>query len=126
MKRPLLQVALLYVAGILIGGFMPLPLAGLLAGALGLAVLAAAWSQARPFLLYPLIILTGWTNHTLHTATISPHDLRNILGDQAEIATVRGMLRETPTLRVFEQDEKESWRTLARIDVTAVCLNRQT
>ena len=125
MKRPLVQVALLYVTGILVGVWLPLPWTALLTGALGLAILSTAWSRARPFLLYPLIFLTGWTIQTLHTATISPHDLRNILADQAAIATVRGMLRETPTLRVFEQDEKESWRTLARIDVTAICLNRQ-
>jgi hypothetical protein len=125
MKRPLVQVGLLYVAGILVGGLIPLPLATLLVSAFGLAVFAAAWARARPFLLFPLIILAGWTNQTLHTAILSPNDLRAILGDQAEIVTVRGVLRETPSLRVFVQDEAESWRTMAQIDVTSLCPNRQ-
>jgi len=126
MKRPLVQVALLYVAGILVGRFIPLPLTTLLVAAFGLTVLATAWAHGRPLLVYPVIILTGWTNQTLHTAILSPNDLRTILGDQAEIVTVRGVLRETPSLRVFEQDEVESWRTMAQIDVTSLCPNRQS
>ena len=36
------------------------------------------------------------------------------------------MLRETPTQRVYERGQQESWRTMARIDVTALRLNRQS
>jgi len=123
MKRPLVLVALPYAGGILIAGFIPLPPGLLLASALCLAALAVAWSRARLALLYTLAVLTGWTNHTLHTAVISPHDLRRVLGEQPEIVTVRGTLRETPIQRVFERDEQESWRTLARIEVTALRAN---
>ena len=97
----------------------------LLAGSLSLAVLTLAWPRARLVGLGILIVLTGWTNHALRTAILSPHDLRRILGEQPEIVTLRGMLRETPTQRVYERNQQESWRTMARIDVTALRRNRQ-
>ncbi len=120
MKRPLLLVTLPYVAGILLGNYFSLSPWLLIATALGLLVLALVWSRARLILLWPLLLLTGWTNVTLRTAILSPHDLRNILSPEPQLATIRGTLRETPSLRVFEYDEKESWRTMARLDVTAV------
>ena len=126
MKRPLVLVALLYVAGILIARVVSLPPFLLLGSALGLAALALAWAAARPWLLCALMVVTGWTNHTLHTAILSPHDLRRILGDQPAIVTVRGTVRETPVQRVFEREETESWRTLARIEVTALQVNRKS
>src|SRR5437867_8750542 len=79
MKRPLLRVTLLFVAGILAAsfGFLPLPL--LLGLTLGLAGVALAWGRVRAVLLCLLIFLTGWTNLTLRTVVLSPHDLRRIL-----------------------------------------------
>lgn len=46
----------------------------------------------RPFLLCALLLLAGWTDLVFRTAIISPHDLRRLVGDQAEIATIRGTL----------------------------------
>ena len=126
MKRPLVPVALLYVGGILIALIIPVPPLLLLAGSLGLAALTLAWPRARLAGLCALIVLTGWTNHTLRTAILSPHDLRRILGEQPEIVTVRGAVRETPTQRVYAHGQQESWRTMARIDVMALRLNRQS
>ena len=125
MKRPLLPVALLYVGGILIARLISLPPLLLLTGSLGLAALTLAWPRARLAGLCMQIVLPGWTNHTLRTAVLSPHDLRRILGEQPEIVTVRGALRETPTQRVYERGQQESWRTVARVDVTALRRNRQ-
>jgi competence protein ComEC len=125
MKRPLVPVALLYVGGILIAGFTPVPLVFLLIASLSLAALTLVWPRARLIALGTLIVLTGWTNHTLRTAIISPHDLRHILGEQPEIVTLRGILGETPTQRVYERNQEESWRTMARIDVTALRRHRQ-
>src|SRR5439155_16446599 len=118
-------VSLLYVAGILIAGYTSLPPALLLASSLSLAAASLVWTRARSLLLCPLILLTGWTNAALRTAILSPHDLRCILGEQPELPTCRGRLRETPSYRVFVQDEKESWRTLAQIDITAIRPNRR-
>jgi competence protein ComEC len=126
MKRPLVPVALLYVGGILIACYISLPPLLLLSCSLGLAALALAWPRVRLVGLCTLIFLTGWTNHTLRTAILSPHDLRRVLGEQPEIVTLRGTLRETPIQRVYERGQQESWRTMARIDVTALRLNRQS
>src|SRR5256885_10596235 len=120
MKRPLLLPGLLYVAGILIGNFVSVPLAILLPVSLAVALLAIVWSKARHYLLYPLLFLTGWTGFAFHTATISPHDLLRVLGANPEIVTVRGTLSETPTVRVSETGGKTSWYTMARVDVSAL------
>jgi competence protein ComEC len=126
MRRPLFIVALLYVAGVLGARFISLAPPLLLTASLGLAALAVAWGRARAILLCPLVLLTGWTNLTLHTAVLSPNDLRRVIGSQPDIVTLRGRLRETPYLRVFEQGEKESWRALAQLEVTALCPNRKS
>ncbi len=97
-----------------------------MAGSLSLAVLTLAWPRVRMAGLTALIFLTAWTNHSLRTTIISPHDLRRILGEQPQIVTLRGMLRETPIQRVVEPGEEESWGTMARIDVTVLCPNRQS
>jgi len=125
MKRPLVPVALLYVGGILIACVIPVPPVFLLIGSLSLAGLTLAWPRARLIGLGTLLVLTGWTNHTLRTVIISPNDLRRILSEQPEIVTVRGFLCETPTQRVYEHNQEESWRTMARVDVTALRRNRQ-
>lgn len=125
MKRPLVSVVLLYVTGILLAGFSALSPFLLLAVSLSLALIALAWQRARPVLLCVLILLTGWTNVTLRRAIISPHDLRNTLSESAELVTVRGTLRETPSLRVYEHDEQSSWRTMARIDLTAIQIHHE-
>jgi hypothetical protein len=126
MKRPLVPVALLYVGGILIALLIPVPPLFLLAGSLGMVALTLAWVQARLVGLCTLIVLTGWTNHTLHTAILSSHDLRFILGEQPDIVTIRGSVRETPTQRVYARGQQESWRTMARVEVTALRRNRRS
>src|ERR1022692_14435 len=112
MKRPLLPVALFYVGGILMARSISLPPLLLLACSVALAALALAWPRMRLVGLCTLIVLTGWTNHTLRTAILSPHDLRRILGEQPEIVTLRGTVRETPIQRVYERNQQESWRTM--------------
>src|SRR4051794_29360937 len=120
MKRPLLPIALIYAGGILSATFLPVPLFLPLEVALCLVLAALAWSRARPVLLCLLIFLTGWTNLTLHTAIISPHDLRTILPKRPQLITARGALLATPSLRVYEHEETESWRSMALLDVTSV------
>ncbi len=126
MKRPLVPVALLYVGGILIALLVPVPPLYLLVASLGVAALTLGWARVRLAGLCSLIVLTGWTNHTLRTAILSPHDLRLILGEQPDIVTVRGAMREAPTQRVYVRGQQETWRTMARIEVTALRRNRQT
>ena len=122
MKRPLLPVVLLYVGGILAAEFVELPLFPLLALLLCLATDAASVSRFRLILLYALILLSGLANSTLHTAIISPVDIRHIFGDEPHLVTIRGQLIETPTLRLYANGREPSWRTLTRMKVDSVCL----
>jgi len=126
MKQPLLPVAALYAGGILAGamaGAAPVTPWALLGVCSGLAVAALAWGRARPALLGALIFLAGWTNLALHTAALSPHDLRRILGEQPAIVSVRGTLRETPALRARERGQMEFWRATAKVEVSALSAN---
>lgn len=120
MKRPLLPVALFYVGGLLLADLVQPPLSLLFAVALGLFVLTLIWARARVVLLWPLLVLVGWTNLVSRTAVLSPHDLRLLVGNEPVLTTVRGRLDETPSLRVYEHEDRESSRTLARLTVTAV------
>jgi ComEC/Rec2-related protein len=124
MKQPLVPVVLWYLAGILLADRLPLSLNGLLAAALVVAGVAAVWERVSSLLLAPLLVLAGATNLTLNTAILSPHDLRTILGEHAALVAVRGRLSETPEQRLYERDDEESWRTVARISVEAVRLGR--
>jgi len=124
MKHPLLQTVALYAAGILAGYYCRLSPWPLLAGALSLMLFAVIVRPARTVVLYPLVFLVGWTNFALKTAALSPNDLRHILGEEPALAQVRGRLVETPELRVFEHDEHPSWRTVARIEVSAIQINK--
>ncbi|MBI3882011.1 MAG: ComEC/Rec2 family competence protein, partial [Verrucomicrobia bacterium] len=66
------------------------------------------------------VVLAGATNLAVRTVEISPHDLRTLIGERAEIVTVRGVIAEPPEQRVFERDEEESWRTHVVISVTQI------
>ena len=124
MKRPLVPVALCYAAGLLLAKAFQPPLFILFFGAFVLLGLSLCWSRARPWLLWPLLVSLGWTNLANRAAVVSPHDLREVVGDSAQIVALRGTLAETPSLRIFERDEQESYRTIAEVEVTG--LNRGT
>lgn len=125
MKRPLIPVALYYTGGLLLAEAVQPPLVFLFASCfvlLGIAVFAA---RTRTYLLGPLLILLGWTNLVQHTATLSPFDLRYQLGTEPALVTVRGVLAETPSLRIHERDGQELTRTLVPLKVTALATNEQ-
>jgi len=120
MKRPLVIVALLYTGGVLLGNFWPLPLLWLFAFSFALSLTSLICAAARTYLIWPLVVFAGWTNLSTRTAVVSPFDLRTLVGTNVELVTLRGALSETPSQRVYEFHEKESWHTLARVDVTAL------
>ena len=124
MKRPLVPAALCYGGGLLLTEFFQPPLLVLFGVTFVVLALALVWSDARPHLLWPLLVLAGWTNLVSRTAIISPHDLRRIMSGDPVLVTIHGTLGETPSLRIFGRDEEESWRTLARLHVTE--LRRET
>ncbi|MDB6121151.1 MAG: ComEC/Rec2-related protein [Pedosphaera sp.] len=124
MKRPLIIVALLYVAGILLAQF-PVPLPILFTIAFALLIPALFWTRARLVFLCPLILLTGWINHTQCTATLSPNDLRNLLGPRDALVAIRGTLLETPVHRVHKQSDADVHTSMARIRLNAILLDKQ-
>ncbi|MGH7994175.1 MAG: ComEC/Rec2 family competence protein, partial [Limisphaerales bacterium] len=117
MKRPLVSVVSCYVVGLLLAEYFHLPLGLLFGSAFVVVVLALVLGKLRFWLIWPLIALAGWTNLASRTAIISPHDLRAVLGDDAAIATVRGMLLETPHIKIIERDGRETEHSLARVKV---------
>jgi len=120
MKRPLVPVALLYTGGIILADFAHAPLAVWLTGALLFAWTALVWAAARRLLLVPLLVLLGGSNLEFRTAIISRNDLRILMGEKPAYLTLRGILIETPTQRVYEHDAKETWRTVAKIQAESL------
>jgi ComEC/Rec2-related protein len=120
MKRPLGLVALLYAAGLLLAEFFQPPLVLLFAVSLALAAIALLWGRARRLLIWPLVVLVGWTNLVSRTTVVSPNDLRRQLTDAAEDVVVRGTLPDTPSGRIYVHDEMETSRTLAQLSLTSI------
>jgi competence protein ComEC len=121
-KQPLLPVVLYFIGGILLAKFVPLPWRETLGLTLTLAVAGLVWPRGRAWLLGVLIFLAGATNFNLHTAVISPNDLRLLIGNEPKLVTVRGTLLETPQTRIYDQRAEISSRSLAQVRVTAVRL----
>ncbi|HEX2972179.1 MAG TPA: hypothetical protein VHP11_07590, partial [Tepidisphaeraceae bacterium] len=96
MKRPMVKVALVYAGGLLLAEWVAPPLGLLFVFGLSLTAAAITWPAGRRWLMWPLILLTGWINLLQHTAILSPVDLRLLQGEAPALATVRGVLLETP------------------------------
>ncbi|KAF0180068.1 MAG: ComEC/Rec2-related protein [Limisphaerales bacterium] len=119
-RHPLVPVALAYGLGVLCGWKFPLPLAGLFMVAGALTVAALGLPRRRGWLLWPLLVSLGWTNMGLRSGALSPVDLRVVAKGAPELVTLRARLTETPTLRVFEREERESWRSHAVVEVESL------
>jgi competence protein ComEC len=120
MRRPLVIIVVLYTCGLMLAEVVQPPLMQLFGPALALALLALGWRQARAWLLFPLVILFAWANLVSRTSLVSPHDLRVLLPTEPAEISVRGRLTETPSVRLFIRDEEESFRTLAKLEVTSI------
>jgi len=118
MRRPLVIVALLYAAGLLLAEAVQPPMLYLVASGFALALIALCWPRARQWLLIPLIIVVGWANLVSRTAVISPHDVRSLLTADPVDTAVRGKLVETLRVKMFIRDEEEQFRTLAVVEVS--------
>jgi ComEC/Rec2-related protein len=120
MKRPLVAVVSCYTIGLLLGEAFQPPLTAFFAISFFILALILALKKFRPFLIWPLLALVGWTNFTSRTAVVSSNDLRALIGDEAAIVTVRGALTETPHLKIAERDEQETEHSLAKVRVVAL------
>jgi competence protein ComEC len=123
MKRPLAPVALLFGLGIVAADWVEVPLAQVFGAASLLGLTGLCWERTRPILLAALVFLAGWANLGWRQARLSPHDLRDILGERVEQVSVRGTLCGPASQRVLERDAQEFWRTLAPVEVTALRIN---
>lgn len=115
MKRPLDSVVSFYVIGLLLAKIFQPPLAVLYAASFVVLLFVLLLEKFRLWLIWPLIALVGWTNLSARLAVISPNDLRNILGNNTAIATVRGTLIETPHIKIVQRDDRETERSVAQI-----------
>src|SRR5262249_7020694 len=120
MKQPLGIVAVLYVVGLLLGNFSQPPLPCLFVVSLAIAAAALLLRKSCSFLIWPLIVLTGWSNLYWCSAIVSQIDLRVVVKDEFMLARVRGTLVSTPSERLYVSDQGESFRTVARMNVTAL------
>lgn len=118
MRRPLVWLSLVYAGGLVLAEFFQPPLALLFSISLGLAVAALTLAAARPWLIWPLVLFTGWTNLANRTIPLSPHDLRLTLGPSAKLAAIRGTLCETPGHRTYVRNEEETVRSIAQVRVS--------
>ncbi len=119
-RHPLVPVALTYGAGVLCCWKFPLPPAVLFGVTVLLVAVATLLSNWRGCLLWPLLVSLGWTNMALRSAVLAPADLRAVAKSTPEIVTLHARLSETPTLRVFDRNGKESWRSHAIVKVEAL------
>jgi competence protein ComEC len=118
--HPLVHLALIYAAGVLLADYFPASLPAGLAGCLVLGVVGSAWRSDRPWLRWFLIFLVGYTNLCWRTAILSPSDLRAMRGIEPEIVTLRGVLADTPDARMYARDQREIARFLAPLDVARI------
>jgi len=120
MKRPLGGVALLYGLGLLLAQVSQPSLLLLFILSLAVALAALSLKKARPVLVWPLIVLTGWANFTWRTSIVSPADLRVILSNLPEDVVLRGRLKETPGERLYAGRNGDTYRTLAEFEATEI------
>ena len=76
--------------------------------------------RLRGLLIPVAVFLFGWLNMTTRTAITSPHDLRTILQQPAELIAVRGRIVAAPSERVFLRKGVETSHTLAELEVNAI------
>ncbi len=119
MNRPFVSVVLAYAAGLLLAQLFSAPLAALFAISFFILVLVLVLEKFRTILIWPLLVLTGWTNFAAHTAILAPDDLRTVIGEKPALTTVRGTLLETPSLRIYLRDAETVQRMVASVRVTA-------
>jgi competence protein ComEC len=121
-KQPLVAIALLYGAGVVLGYLLEAPLAAAFLTAFVLTLLALSVNQWRVWLLPAILLLFGWLNMTTRTALVSPYDLRSLLDQRPAIVAVRGRIEQEPSQRIVLRNGVERSHTLAVVAVDAVKL----
>ena len=154
MQRPLLAVAALYVAGVLLGEAFPFSPVLLIAFAIlaAVAILLCGWLQrasettsihsanlhGHPLALLALIarplqitstvlaiLLTGWAGISRQHNPAGSHDLRMLIPDKGEIVSLRGTIVRTPDTRIGGPDLNATGRLRFPLDVNSIQIHGQ-
>ena len=120
MGRPFVVITLAYVAGLLLAPAAPVSFIWLFGAASLLLIPALAVARSRAVLVWPLLVLAGWTNYLIHTQAVSPHDLRRLLGAEPALVTLQGRLAETPRLKTVVQNETNAIHAMVRVEVSGL------
>ena len=126
MNRPLIVVVMGYAVGLLLGQLFQPPLTVLLVISFSVLVPSIAIKKLRPFLVWPALVLAGWTNLVVHTAIISPNDLRLQIGNEPALAAIRGKLVDTPRLKIIERHDRETDHSLAEVEISGLRLEQNS
>jgi ComEC/Rec2-related protein len=118
MKRPFVAVVSCYAIGLFLAEIFQPPLAVLFAVSFFVLVLTLLFKNLRPFVVWLLLMLAGGTNLVFDAAGISPNDLRTLVGTNDAIVSVRGILSETPKLKISERDGKATEHSIAQVSVS--------
>jgi competence protein ComEC len=116
MKHPLAPAILCYGGGLLLARGISLPPMVLFGAAAGVILGALFWPSARHTLLLMLLVLAGLCHLTCRLTVMAPDDLRRVVGDRTELATLRGRLSETPSWRLQQRRGIETVHTLVILD----------
>ena len=119
----MIRIGACYAAGVLFADLVHVPSFALLIGSFVLALLALLFWRTRRYLLGPLLFCFAAANLALHTAVLSPHDLRRLLAERDEDVAIQGTLCQTPSAKFQERAGEISWRTVAEMDATSLRLN---
>lgn len=120
MKRPFVTVVSFYAIGLLLTEYFQPPPIALFSASFSILILFFALKKFQPLLLCALLVLSGWTNLSFHTAIISPDDLRRVIGDHTQIATVRGTLDQAPQIKISARRSLEMEHSLAQVHVAEI------
>lgn len=120
MKRPLLWPALLFALGVVLGEWFAAPLAPLFGTAAVALVGAAMAGRFRLPLLLVVALATGWIHYRLHQDYPAALDLRERVGTNTVLATLRCEILDSPALKLVERRGQLYGRTLFRVRVEAI------
>ncbi len=122
MRRPLLIPALCVAAGIWVAEMFPRDFGGfsLTAAILGLA-LAGVWRRAFGAGIGLALLGAGALSYQATQWPLAPDDIRGRIDNHGELGRVRGVLAETPSIRLSERRGHWAERTVVRLRVTGWC-----
>lgn len=122
MQRPLVPIALAFMAGIGLAHAVPIPFVA--AAVIALAAAATAFTRAGTILALPALALActsaGIARGRLNLDLVGPADLRRLTPAEPQIAAITGTLLESPVLRETVRGDRTTLRTMARLDVDSM------